>query len=107
MDTSTVRVSLSPSPGFCIKSSALQPAVCKTTSDGALTIARGQKVFVNVAWDANVPPPPDASNEDIQRAMAGEQDATDNPWFVPVIVSEPRTDLDKGESAVRVSLVMH
>ncbi len=64
-------------------------------------------MFVNVAWDANVPPPPDASNEDIQRAMAGEQDATDSPWFVPVIVSEPRTDLDKGEFAVRVGLVMH
>jgi hypothetical protein len=60
-------------------------------------------VFVNVAWDANVPPPPDASNDEIQKAMAGEQDHADHAsaggggWFVPVVVSEPRSDVDKGQ----------
>ncbi|KAI0087601.1 pre-RNA processing PIH1/Nop17-domain-containing protein [Irpex rosettiformis] len=121
LNNTTVRVPLAPSAGFCIKSTALQPAVCKVSGtfvdDAAgsaasalsasggntnmIAIARGQKVFINVAWDANVPPPPDASNDEIHRAMAGEQDAdegsfaTGGAWFVPVIVSEPRNDLDK------------
>ena len=126
LNNTTVRVSLTPSAGFCVKSSALQPAVCKVTGNASahdtaksvasaqpalspstagpnvIAIARGQKVFINVAWDANVPPPPDASNDEIRRAMDGAQDADDEAlatggaWFVPVIVSEPRTDLDKG-----------
>ncbi|KAI0341242.1 hypothetical protein BDW22DRAFT_1346504 [Trametopsis cervina] len=116
LSTTTLRVTLSPTAGFCIKSSALQPAICAVTNasaapgkgneiiaDNTLTIARGQKVFVNVAWDANVPPPPDASNEVIRKAMAGEQhdgegvigEGREGAWFVPVIVSEPRRDVDK------------
>ena len=58
------------------------------------------KVFVNVAWDANVPPPPEGSEEAIQRAMRGEEEldeSTEQGWFVPVVVSEPRIDKDKGE----------
>ncbi|KAI0688502.1 pre-RNA processing PIH1/Nop17-domain-containing protein [Cytidiella melzeri] len=115
---STIRATLSPLAGFCIKSSALQPAVCKVTGESTaalsaqtssailplnntIAVARGQKVFINIAWDANVPPPPDASNDEIQKAMNGGQDFDDDvlasggAWFVPVIVSEPRTDVDK------------
>ena len=75
--------------------------------DGQLAITQVRKVFVNVAWDANVPLPLDASNDEIQRAMAAADDHNTNPWFIPVIVSEPRTDLDKGASALRPTLVMH
>ncbi len=122
MHTATVRVCLSPAPGFCIKSSTLQPAVCKitaqsaqslskldgpsqsaliTSTPGTLSLPKGIKVFVNIAWDANVPPPPEGSEETIQRAMKGEDETsftTDGGWFVPVIVSEPRSDADKGKS---------
>ena len=47
-----------------------------------------------------VPPPPEGSEEVIQRAMRGEEEIHENneeAWFVPVIVSDPRSDVDKGE----------
>ena len=113
----TIRVDLSPRPGFCIKSTALESAVCKVSArpDGKLTgvsaallpdainVPKGVKVFVNVAWDANVPPPPEGSEEAIQKAMSGEQEvdeealANGHGWFVPVVVCDPRSDVDKGE----------
>ncbi|KAK0236880.1 pre-RNA processing PIH1/Nop17-domain-containing protein, partial [Armillaria nabsnona] len=74
--STTKRVTLSPQAGFCVKSS----------TDGG----NGMKVFINIAWDANVPSPPPASDEVIQRAMQGEDD-----WYVPVVISEPRGDVDK------------
>ncbi|GJE95821.1 pre-RNA processing PIH1/Nop17-domain-containing protein [Phanerochaete sordida] len=110
MDARTVRVDLSPKPGFCIKTTTLQSATFKvspsvdksqTVVSDAVTIPRGMKVFVNVAWDANVPPPPEGSEEMIQKAMLGELEtdedalASGRAWFVPVIVSEPRMDSDK------------
>ncbi|CCM03227.1 uncharacterized protein FIBRA_05352 [Fibroporia radiculosa] len=107
----TLRVSLAPSPGFCIKSVSLQDAVCKITPppppassklEGpsvihAVPIPKGAKIFVNIAWDRNVPPPPEGSEDVIQRAMLGEDpsDGNDQDWFVPVVVSEPREDRDK------------
>ena len=114
----TVQVDLSPKPGFCIKSTALASAVCRVSGrtgdsrrDAAaaallpdtVSIPQGMKIFVNIAWDANVPPPPEGSEDVIQKAMSGEEDvdeealASGRGWFVPVVVSEPRTDLDKGE----------
>ena len=116
----TTRVDLTPKPGFCVKTSALQSAVCRVTGQsllapvdkpanaiapvpGTLVIPQGMKVFVNVAWDANVPPPLEGNEEAIQRAMAGEDEIDEDAiargdlWFVPVVVSEPRSDTDKGE----------
>ncbi|KAK0216025.1 pre-RNA processing PIH1/Nop17-domain-containing protein [Armillaria fumosa] len=72
--STTKRVTLTPQAGFCVKSST-----------------NGTKVFINIAWDANVPAPPPASDDVIQRAMQGE----DEGWYVPVVVSEPRSDVDK------------
>ncbi|PBK71822.1 hypothetical protein ARMSODRAFT_954613 [Armillaria solidipes] len=77
--STTKKVTLSPQAGFCVKS---------TTNS-----SNGMKVFINIAWDANVPSPPPASDEVIQRAMQGEDD--DEGWYVPVVVSEPRGDVDK------------
>ncbi|OBZ74990.1 PIH1 domain-containing protein 1 [Grifola frondosa] len=108
----TVRVSLSPTPGFCIKSTALHSATCNVTVpppspsilDGpsilpaTITIPKGSKIFINIAWDSNVPPPPSGSEDAIQKAMLGEDldaDAAGDGWFVPVVVSEPRQDTDK------------
>jgi hypothetical protein len=119
MNGRTIRVELSPKPGFCIKSSALDTAVCKLSPSSSpsadsrkdefatlipdtIVVPKGVKVFVNVAWDANVPPPPESSEDAIQKAMAGEGEfneealAAGSGWFVPVIVSEPRSDVDKG-----------
>lgn len=123
MDNATIRVTLTPSPGFCIKSATLQAALFKVTgqSDGipktgavaispgptTLSIPKGQKVFINFAWDANVPPPPEGSEEEIKRAMVGEQGDGGSGWFVPVIVSEPRNDLDKCTSGLEKRIRWH
>ena len=117
--TGKVRVNLAPAPGFCIKSTAQKTVVCRISEQagnaqatsptldgepavapGTLLVAKGSKVFINIAWDANVPPPPEGNEEAIQRAMRGEEEldiAAESTWFVPVIVSEPRNDVDKGE----------
>ena len=106
-----VPVSLTPKPGFCFKSTTLasavicfQPTESKKNSNllepAAVPIPPHRKVFVNIAWDANVPPPPDGSEDAIQKAMLGEDQIIEhsNPhgWYVPVIVSNPREDKDKG-----------
>lgn len=120
----TVRVSLAPSPGFCIKTAALKPALCNLTppppSPGkldvptaalaTLAVPQGLKIFVNIAWDRNVPPPPHGSDEVIQKAMLGDDDAdadNDGGWFVPVVVSEPREDRDKGASCPPPAAAAH
>ncbi|KAF9025071.1 hypothetical protein BDZ89DRAFT_1114368 [Hymenopellis radicata] len=82
------QVSLKPTAGFCVKT---------VTLDDNKHGLKGLKVFVNIAWDVQVPAPPPGSEESIQRAMKGHDDdqLTGDDWFVPVIVSEPRPDVDK------------
>ncbi|KAJ3783781.1 pre-RNA processing PIH1/Nop17-domain-containing protein [Lentinula aff. detonsa] len=98
-------VSLKPVAGFCIKTSTLHPSSYTPSSlkshnarSTSTRVPQGLKIFVNVAWDANVPPPPDGNEEAIQRAMSGDELDKGNldDWFVPVIVSEGRFDTDKG-----------
>ncbi|KAG1758134.1 hypothetical protein EDD22DRAFT_850271 [Suillus occidentalis] len=99
--SSSVALTLNPVPGFCVKSIALQPAVVHrtatshplstpsdTTGASSITIPKGLKVFVNIAWDTNVPPPPPASEDAIQKAMLGRDYDESNPdgLFIPVII---------------------
>lgn len=79
----TVPLDLAPTPGFCVKSAA---------GPGS------QKVFVNICYDKNVPPPPPADEATIKRAMNIHQDDDDDDgnYYVPVVVSQPRQDRDKG-----------
>ncbi|OAX40762.1 hypothetical protein K503DRAFT_736928 [Rhizopogon vinicolor AM-OR11-026] len=82
---------LNPLPGFCVKSKALQDTVVP--------------IFINIAWDSNVPPPPPASEDAIQKAMLGE---LNNAWFVPVIVSDLRDDKDKaGQPSLVIDCVFN
>ncbi|KAK2466606.1 hypothetical protein APHAL10511_000864 [Amanita phalloides] len=90
----SIAIRLSPSPGFCIKSSTLQDGVVHIRNE-PLRVPKGLKIFVNIAWDQNVPPPPEASKEDIQRAMQGQDIDERVEWFVPVVVSEGRNATDK------------
>ncbi|KAJ6553989.1 pre-RNA processing PIH1/Nop17-domain-containing protein [Mycena vulgaris] len=107
---SRLPVSLKPTAGFCLKSSTLQETVLKISSavrpspnslepqSKSIVVPKGLKVFINIAWDPNVPPPPEGNEEAIQRAMRGEDDADHlNPdaWFVPVVVSDAKQDTDK------------
>ncbi|KAA1474071.1 hypothetical protein DENSPDRAFT_840605 [Dentipellis sp. KUC8613] len=101
MASPTIPVALAPSAGFCIKTASLDAgtynAGSATAAGRAIAVPRGLKIFVNVAWDKNVPPPPDGSEDAIQRAMDGQDPDNLNPegWFVPVIVSPGREDKDK------------
>jgi len=65
-----------------------------------LQIPKGVKVFLNIAWDENVPSPPPVDEATVRRAMMGEDldDAVgigEGAYYVPVVVSEPREDRDK------------
>ncbi|KAJ4481072.1 pre-RNA processing PIH1/Nop17-domain-containing protein [Lentinula aciculospora] len=111
-------VSLQPVAGFCVKTNTLQsssyiPLSLKQSFKPQPTstpIPQGCKVFVNVAWDANVPPPPDGNEDAIQRAMNGDELDKGNldDWFVPVIVSEGRFDTDKaGKPSLVFDCVYH
>ncbi|KAF5352947.1 hypothetical protein D9758_007899 [Tetrapyrgos nigripes] len=107
---SNISVTLKPTAGFCIKTKTLQPAVYKPATpnlgpnslepaNGPVPIHQGFKLFVNIAWDASVPAPPEGSEEVIQSAMKGEDVDDENNsagWFVPVVVSEGRQETDKG-----------
>jgi len=91
-------VTLKPTPGFCIKSFSLRDGVYTTGVSGSrINVPKGLKVFVNICWDSKVPPPPEASEDAIRRAMIGEDADDFNPdgWYVPVVVSEGRQDTDK------------
>jgi hypothetical protein len=94
----TASIHINPVAGFCIKSSTIQSSVYASQ-----TLPIGHKVFINIAWDSNVPAPPAGSEEVIQRAMKGEDVDRFNPdgWYVPVIVSQGRQDKDKGSFILR------
>lgn len=109
----STRITLAPTPGFTVKSVSTTAAVytlstTPSTPDTArnvlepvhqpntLAIPKGVKIFINMAWDKNVPAPPSASEGSIRRAMMGEDlEDGEGAYVVPVVVSEPRPDTDK------------
>lgn len=106
METATpdrVAVALNPVPGFCVKSRATNDSLVRITAPDSdqprdIRVEKGLKVFVNIAWDPNVPPPPPASDDAIHRAMRGLDidQSTSEAWFVPIVLSDARQDSDKG-----------
>ncbi|KAG2005950.1 hypothetical protein CC2G_002314 [Coprinopsis cinerea AmutBmut pab1-1] len=125
-----VNIQLKPAAGWCFKVSSLEPGLLpprtpqpppnaqtasssspggllEPTANQPIPIPAGMKVFVNIAFDKNVPPPPPGSEEAIQAAMQGEapvesiqkakkgKENVNGGWYVPIIVSEPRLDKDK------------
>ncbi|KIK11810.1 hypothetical protein PISMIDRAFT_19213 [Pisolithus microcarpus 441] len=113
-----VAVTLNPVPGFCVKTRATNDTVVHASiTDGAdvsrdtqvnrgshlIPVTKDLKIFVNIAWDSNVPPPPQGSEEAVQRAMRGLHIDESGPdsWFVPLVVSDARRDSDKaGKPAI-------
>ena len=103
--TSNVTVNVLPSPGFCIKSKLLQPGVLNVTSAHEATcrpetIPQGLKVFVNIAWSKDVPPPLDGVEKAVEFATHSRRmdlkSERDGP--ISVFVSDGRLDTDKGTS---------
>ncbi|KAI0063296.1 hypothetical protein BV25DRAFT_1802318 [Artomyces pyxidatus] len=116
----SVAVKVSPSPGFCVKSTSLQSGIYTASAPDPndaekrilkkIPVPQGLKIFVNVAWSRDVPPPPEGSEEAIQRAMEGQDIDELNPdgWFVPVIVSDGRQDADKaGKPSLVFDSIFH
>ncbi|KAL4077698.1 pre-RNA processing PIH1/Nop17-domain-containing protein [Scleroderma citrinum] len=105
-----IPVALNPVPGFCVKTRSTNDTVVHATASDVsqathqvtgtpnlIPVPQGLKVFVNIAWDANVPPTPQASEDAIQNAMKGlDIDESDpNGWFVPLVLSDARQERDK------------
>jgi hypothetical protein len=97
---SNVTVNISPSPGFCIKSKVLH---LDEQTHGPVPISEGLKVFVNIAWSKDVPPPPDgiekASEFAAHSGRIVSKSERDSP--IPVFASNGRLDTDKGMSVTR------
>ena len=96
-----VTINLSPSPGFCIKSKLLQPGALNVTStQNPVPIPQGLKVFVNIAWSKDVPPPLDGVEKALEyaahnRRMDGKSQR-ESP--ISVLTFDGRLDTDKGTS---------
>lgn len=107
--TPKLPIDLAPTPGFCIKSTVVNPATLFPPPNAdspnvlepptPIVVPPGRKVFVNICYDKNVPPPPPADEEVIQRAM-NAQEHDEQIYYVPVVVSQPREDKDKGRFSV-------
>ena len=97
-----LKVNISPSPGFCVKSKLLHPAFLNQVA-----LPQGLKVFVNVAWSKDLPPPLDGVKKALELATAtptgDHQTHPINKGESPIYVfaSDGRLDTDKG-AALRV-----
>ncbi|KAG8215273.1 pre-RNA processing PIH1/Nop17-domain-containing protein [Butyriboletus roseoflavus] len=113
METATpgkVAVALNPVPGFCVKSRATNDTLVHLTQPLDVHVKKGLKIFVNIAWDSNVPPPPPGNDDAIHRAMRGLGIDDSNPgaWFVPIVLSDARQDSDKaGQPAIVFDCVLN
>lgn len=92
MTPAWINVTISPSPGFCVKSKILRPAVLNQ-----IPLPQGFKVFVNVAWSKDLPPPLDGLKNVLELATAtpsGDHNKDDSPIYV--FASDGRLDTDRG-----------
>jgi hypothetical protein len=102
---SNVTINISPSPGFCIKSKVLHLDATSTReqTNGPVPISEGLKVFVNIAWSKDVPPPLDgiekASGFAAHSGRIVSKSEKDSP--IPVFASNGRVDTDKGTGVPR------
>ena len=101
------RIVLSPSPGFVVKTTNQEPGIYSPTvppdkqpsptllepAQRSIPVPHGFKIFINIAFDRDVPPPPQSSESDIRKAMAGD----DKTHFVPIVVSDGHEVTDKGK----------
>jgi len=97
MTSAWINVNISLSPGFCIKSKLLHPGFLNQVA-----LPQGLKVFVNVAWSKDVPPPLNGVKKALGLATAtptGDHQAhTENRGdrTIYVFASDGRLDTDKG-----------
>ncbi|KAH9003859.1 hypothetical protein EDB86DRAFT_2798811 [Lactarius hatsudake] len=104
-----MNVNISPSPGFCVKSKLLHPGFLNRVA-----LPQGLKVFVNVAWSKDVPPPLNSVKKTLELATAtstgDHQTLSDNGGDIPIyiFVSDGRLDTDKaGNPSVVFDCIYH
>jgi len=102
---SYVTVNVSPSPGFCIKSKVLHLDATSTRGQThrPTPISEGLKVFVNIAWSKDVPPPLDDIEKAFEFAAHSGRNVSKSERNspIPVFASDGRLDTDKGTSFTR------
>jgi hypothetical protein len=109
MTPAWTNIHISPSPGFCLKSKLLRPGFLDQVA-----LPQGLKVFVNVAWSKDLPPPPGDIKKALELATASptgdHQTHSDDRGnsLIYVFTSDGRLDTDKaGNSAVVFDCVYH
>ncbi len=97
---SNVTINVSPSPGFCIKSKVLHLNATSTQTHRPVPISEGLKVFVNITWSKDVPPPLDGIEKTSEYAAhSWRMDLkSERSSPIPVFASDGRLDTDKGAS---------
>ncbi|KAH9011600.1 hypothetical protein EDB84DRAFT_1279029 [Lactarius hengduanensis] len=109
MTSTWKNINISPSPGFCVKSKLLHPGFLNRVA-----LPQGLKVFVNVAWSKDVPPPLNSVKKTLELATAtstgDHQTLSDNGGDIPIyiFVSDGRLDTDKaGNPSVVFDCIYH
>ncbi|KAH9029257.1 PIH1 family [Lactarius pseudohatsudake] len=109
MTSTWKNTNISPSPGFCVKSKLLHPGFLNRVA-----LPQGLKVFVNVAWSKDVPPPLNSVKKTLELATAtstgDHQTLSDNGGDIPIyiFVSDGRLDTDKaGNPSVVFDCIYH
>ncbi|KAG9015633.1 hypothetical protein FRB90_004671 [Tulasnella sp. 427] len=59
-----------------------------------VAVHKGYKIFLNICWDPQVPPPPERDDDEIRKAMMGA-DLDSGIYFIPVIISDGKMTTDK------------
>lgn len=97
---SNVTINISPLPGFCIKSKVLH---LDEQTHSPVAVSQGLKVFVNIAWSKDVPPPLNGIEKASEFAAHGGRIVSKNEWDspIPVFASNGRLDTDKGTGVTR------
>ncbi|KIJ34548.1 hypothetical protein M422DRAFT_262303 [Sphaerobolus stellatus SS14] len=98
------RVNITPTPGFVVKTTTTQAGFYTVPNPSPPppsirhAIPVGLKIFINVAYSSEIPPPPtnglpkEEEEEIIRKAIEGDEGTT---YFVPLVVSDGRDDKDK------------
>ncbi|KAH9056802.1 hypothetical protein EDB87DRAFT_1565958 [Lactarius vividus] len=109
MTSAWKNINISPSPGFCVKSKLLLPGFLNRVA-----LPQGLKVFINVAWSKDVPPPLNGVEKALELATAtstgDHQTLSDNEGDIPIyiFVSDGRLDTDKaGNPSVVFDCIYH
>jgi hypothetical protein len=87
MASAWTNIHISPSPGFCIKSKLLHSGFLNQVA-----LPQGLKVFINVAWSKDLPPPPNG----VKKTLTGDHQTHSDDSSIYAFTSDGRLDTDKG-----------